>query len=153
MSRLISDLIPELQPLATQFIADCKSAGYDVIIVQTLRTFAEQDALYAQGRNDQGQVVNWRKVVTHARGGYSWHNYGRAFDAVPLKPGDPTVVWWDAPQSVWSQLGAIGENLGLTWGGRWAEPKTDLDQWELTDGMTIEEALAQYQQQQEGEQA
>ena len=53
MSRLISDLIPELQPLATQFIADCKSAGYDVIIVQTLRTFAEQDALYAQGRNDQ----------------------------------------------------------------------------------------------------
>lgn len=38
----------------------------------TLRTFAEQDALYAQGRTKPGAKV------TNAKGGQSYHNYGLA---------------------------------------------------------------------------
>ena len=38
------------------------------------RTYAEQDALYAQGRTTGG------KRVTNARGGYSNHNFGVAGD-------------------------------------------------------------------------
>ena len=138
MSRLISDLVPEMQPLAQQFVDNCHVAGVEVIIDQTLRTFAEQDALYAQGRTAPGNIV------TYAKGGQSWHNFGRAFDAVPLRQDRSGRVWWDAPMDVWLTMGATGERLGLTWGGRWPKPKTDIDHWELTGGMTLEQALANY---------
>ncbi len=42
----------------------------------TIRTFAEQDALYAQGRTTKGAIV------TYAKGGQSYHNYGLAIDIV-----------------------------------------------------------------------
>jgi len=50
----------------------------------TLRTNAEQNELYAQGRTKSG------KVVTFAKGGQSMHNYGLAIDIVLLvdKNGD-----------------------------------------------------------------
>ena len=43
----------------------------------TLRTFAEQDALFAQ-----------KPKVTNAKGGQSYHNYGLAIDIVLLKDKD-----------------------------------------------------------------
>ena len=137
MSRLIGDLIPDLQLLAQQFIDNCHLAGIEAIIDQTLRTYAEQDALYAQGRTAPG------KIVTYAKGGQSWHNFGRAFDAVPLRQDGSGRVWWDAPPEIWQTMGATGERLGLGWGGRWREP--DIDHWELTGGMTLEQAAAQAQ--------
>jgi len=46
----------------------------------TLRTFAEQDALYSQGRtklfDDKGKRLG---IVTKAKGGQSIHNFGLAF--------------------------------------------------------------------------
>lgn len=48
----------------------------------TIRTFAEQEALYAQGRTKPG------KVVTNAKAGMSYHNYGLAVDIVLLKDTD-----------------------------------------------------------------
>ena len=48
----------------------------------TLRTFAEQDALYAQGRTKPG------KIVTNAKGSQSYHCYGLAVDIVLLKDKD-----------------------------------------------------------------
>src|ERR1043165_556102 len=60
---------------------------------QTLRTFEEQNALYAQGRTKPGQIV------TNAKGGQSYHNYGLAIDFALLidKNGDgkPDEVSWD----------------------------------------------------------
>ena len=48
----------------------------------TLRTFAEQDNLYAQGRTKPGPVV------TYAKGGQSYHNYGLAIDIVLIVDTD-----------------------------------------------------------------
>src|SRR5688572_22238652 len=45
-----------------------------VRIVQGLRTVKEQDALFAKGRTTPGPIV------TKARGGKSYHNYGLAID-------------------------------------------------------------------------
>lgn len=50
-------------------------------IVQGLRTFPEQDALYAQ-----------RPKVTNAKGGQSYHNYGLAIDFCLIVDGK-TVSW------------------------------------------------------------
>ena len=67
-----------------------------------LRTFEDQDKLYAQGRTKPGQIV------TNARGGDSLHNYGLAADYVldgqVEKPG---IQWsWD----IKSDLNADGCN-------------------------------------------
>ena len=45
-----------------------------MLIVSTLRTFEEQDELYAIGRTKAG------RKVTNSRGGQSLHNYGVALD-------------------------------------------------------------------------
>ena len=47
---------------------------------QGFRTFALQDALYAQGRTTPGAIV------TNAKGGQSPHNYGLAVDVTLLTP-------------------------------------------------------------------
>lgn len=52
----------------------------------TLRTFKEQEELYALGRTKPG------KIVTNARAGRSWHNYGLAVDIVLIVGGG---VNWD----------------------------------------------------------
>lgn len=59
----------------------------------TLRTFAEQDAIYAQGRTTAGVIT------TYARGGQSYHNYGLATDVVLIVDsdgdGDYDKASWD----------------------------------------------------------
>ncbi len=59
----------------------------------TLRTFAEQDALYAQGRSKVGAIV------TYAKGGDSMHNFGLAVDICLLIDKDKNGIWevasWD----------------------------------------------------------
>lgn len=84
--------------------------GITVEIVQGMRSHAEQDALFAQGRNKPG------KVVTKARGGFSMHNFGLAVDLCPFENGKPH---WQASPAVWQQIGQEAEKLGLEWGGNW----------------------------------
>lgn len=110
MSRLLSDLEPEVARLAERLITACADRGIFIIPVQTLRSFEEQDALYAQGRTDPG------KIVTKAKGGESWHNFGRAFDVAFHPPETPKKISWEGP---WEMIGGLGEEIGLIWGGRW----------------------------------
>lgn len=42
--------------------------GHDVTVVETVRSQARQDALYAQGRTTPGNVVTWTKSSKHAHG-------------------------------------------------------------------------------------
>lgn len=116
-SRKIEDCHPLLQPKLKAFIATCKSVGIDVLITCTWRSGAEQDALYAQGRTTPG------RRVTNARAGQSKHNFmldnkpaSKAFDCVALRNGKPV---WDAKDTVWLRMGAIGKQLGLQWAGDW----------------------------------
>ena len=60
----------------------------------TLRTFKEQDALYAQGRSIVFDTKGKRLgIVTNAKGGQSIHNYGLALDIVLITNGK--VASWD----------------------------------------------------------
>lgn len=45
-----------------------KEFGHDVSVVETVRTQARQNALYAQGRTAPGQVVTWTKSSKHGKG-------------------------------------------------------------------------------------
>lgn len=107
--------------------------GINIEVVQGLRTIAEQNALFAQGRTRPGQIV------TRARGGQSNHNYGLAVDVVPFTNGKPN---WNAPNSVWMAIGQEGGKLGLEWGGNW---KKFIDKPHLQlPGLSIKRCLALY---------
>lgn len=108
-SRKIEDLHPWMQTKAHAFIEACASEGIKVIITSTLRDHAKQDDLYAQGRTKPG------KIVTSARGGYSYHNFGLAFDFCPIVDGKAA---WDRTD-LFEKCGILGEFLDLEWAGRW----------------------------------
>lgn len=106
--RAIATLLPELRPLARALVQKAAGAGIDIRIISGLRTYAEQDALYAQGRTSPGAIV------TNARAGYSNHNFGIAFD-VGVFEGSQYL-----PESQqYKAVGALGLDLGLEWGGNW----------------------------------
>lgn len=66
------------------FIEDAEDAlGITLRITQGLRTFKEQDDLYAQGRTKPGPRV------TNAKGGQSYHNFGLAIDVAEMQGGLP----------------------------------------------------------------
>jgi peptidoglycan L-alanyl-D-glutamate endopeptidase CwlK len=112
--KIISTLLPEVQPMARALVQKAALGGIKIKIISGLRTYAEQDALYAQGRTAPG------KIVTKARGGYSNHNFGIAFD-IGVFEGNSYLD--DSPK--YKAVGVIGMDLGLEWGGSW---KTIVDQ-------------------------
>ena len=84
-----------------------------VRIAQGLRTFAEQDKLFAQ-----------RPKVTNAKGGQSVHNYGFAVDIVLIIDGK-TASWdvkkdWDGDKIAdWDECVKVFAKYGWNWGGNW----------------------------------
>ena len=107
--RRISALHPEVRATAAQFINRVEQElGITLRVTQGMRTFDEQNDLYAQGRTAPGDVV------TNARGGQSYHNYGLAIDVVEIR-ADGSANW----NTDWEAIGRIGEAMGMEWGGNW----------------------------------
>ena len=100
---------PKLAAGVTKLIEALATEGMTVEVVQGLRTFAEQDELFKQGRSKPGQIV------TNAKGGQSNHNYGLAVDLCPFVNGKPQ--WNDNNGFV--RIGAEAAKQGLEWGGSW----------------------------------
>lgn len=115
-SRSLDDLDDDVKALALAFLAECQRRGLRVLIYCTLRSNAEQNALYAQGRSKKGAIV------TNAKAGQSMHNpqpqtgKARAFDAIPL--GDYNKPLWNDEQAI-AEMGAAGLAVGLEWAGQW----------------------------------
>ena len=104
----IMTLLPEVRPIARMLIQKAGLAGIRIKVISGLRSYQEQDALYTKGRTEPGPKV------TNARGGYSNHNFGIAFD-VGVFEGSKYM-----PESVkYKAVGVIGMDLGLEWGGNW----------------------------------
>lgn len=110
----IATLLPEVQPIARALVQKAALNGIRIKVISGLRTYAEQDELYAQGRTKPGPKV------TNARGGYSNHNFGVAFD-VGVFEGQKYLE--DSVK--YKAVGVLGTDLGLEWGGNW---KTIVDQ-------------------------
>lgn len=105
----IAGLHPEVRASAAQFVNRVEQElGIQLRVTSGFRSYADQDALYAQGRTAPGEIV------TNARGGHSYHNFGLAFDVVEVRP-DGSVNW----NTDWEAIGRVGESMGLEWGGSW----------------------------------
>jgi peptidoglycan L-alanyl-D-glutamate endopeptidase CwlK len=115
-------LHPKLREEAMQIyleICDALKGKAMCRFAYTLRTFAEQDALF-----------NAKPQVTKAKGGQSYHNYGAAIDIVLIvdKDGDGKfeTASWDVKsdfdgdgKSDWMEVVAIFKRYGWEWGGDW----------------------------------
>lgn len=102
---------PALAGKIRQMAGILAGEGITLRVTQGLRTWAEQSALYAQGRTSPGAIV------TNAEPGHSWHNYGLAVDLVPMtEAGQPD---WNTSHPVWQRIVSLGESLGLESGARW----------------------------------
>ena len=112
--KVIATLLPPVQKLARALIQKSADNGIRIKIISGMRTFEEQEELYAKGRTAPGNIV------TKARGGYSNHNFGIAFD-VGVFEGSSYLA--DSPK--YKAVGVLGMELGLDWGGNW---KTITDQ-------------------------
>jgi peptidoglycan L-alanyl-D-glutamate endopeptidase CwlK len=104
----IKTLLPEVQPMARALVQKAALSGIQIKVINGTRTYAEQDVLYAKGRTAPGPRV------TNARGGYSNHNFGIAFD-VGVFAGSKYLP--ESPK--YRAVGILGTDLGLEWGGNW----------------------------------
>ena len=117
----IAKLHPSVRNEVTKIIHECDIAlpgRAKVRVTQGLRTFAEQDALYQQGRTTAG------KKVTNAKAGQSIHNYGFAVDICLIIDGKiaswETSKDWDNDQVAdWYECVKIFAKHGWEWGGNW----------------------------------
>lgn len=111
----------------------------------TLRTFAEQNELYAKGRTKPGGIV------TNARGGFSFHNYGLAIDIVLLKDNNLDGIGeqaiWDTKVDIdgdgkrdWIEVVNVFKQFGWEWGGDWKF--NDPPHFQKTFGKSVRELLA-----------
>ncbi len=107
-----------------------------------LRTFKEQDELYAIGRTKPG------KKVTNAKSVQSYHNYGLAFDIVLLVDNKgnskfdnaswETNVDFDKDgRADWFEVVTICKRYGWEWGGDWKF--TDLPHFQKTSGYSLKD--------------
>jgi peptidoglycan L-alanyl-D-glutamate endopeptidase CwlK len=58
------------------------------------------------------------KHVTNAGPGESWHNYGQAWDAVPLIGGKPVWNYLEG-KDYWDAYGEAVRQSGMHWAGDW----------------------------------
>ncbi|QUW23861.1 M15 family metallopeptidase [Sporosarcina sp. Marseille-Q4063] len=118
----VETLPTELHPIVAEkvgiLIEKTAEQKIKILITDDYRSYEEQDKLYDKGRRTSG------KVVTHAVGGESFHNFGLAVDfALQLENGN--VIWdieYDGNrngQSDWFEVAEIAKELGFQWGGDW----------------------------------
>jgi RHS repeat-associated protein len=108
-------LHPVVAGLAARHLSLMTEAGLHVRLTHGFRTYGDQDAEYAKGRNGDP-----RDVVTYARGGQSLHNFGLAYDIALFDDDGRYII--DGSDPRYLQAGDLGRAIGLEWGGAWTRP-------------------------------
>ncbi|OKP95373.1 M15 family metallopeptidase [Paenibacillus sp. P46E] len=140
----LDGLHPVVKAAATALIERCYARGVNIIITQGLRTMEEQDALYAQGRTKPGSIV------TNAKGGTSYHNFGLAVDFALLLSNGSSVSWdmardGDNDQTAdWQEVVQEAKALGFEWGGDFKSIK-DAPHFQMTFGLSTAALRKGYQ--------
>jgi peptidoglycan LD-endopeptidase CwlK len=115
----IASLKREVQPSARALFEKAAKNGIQIQIIAGTRSYAEQDALYCQGRNipycTQKGLFKNGAIVTNAKAGESNHNFGIAFD-IGIFDGKKYLP----ESSKYNDVGKLGKELGLEWGGDWS---------------------------------
>jgi hypothetical protein len=130
MSRSLADLSSQFRPVVLELLGALVETRIPVIIVDTLRTPAEQAVNIANNASWTANSLHLPDVSGKAN----------AIDLAPYHQyllHGPDKVQWDASDPVWATMGRLGKALQLEWGGDWgptpANPKLrpDLGHFQL----------------------
>ncbi len=121
----LTTLLPQVQLLARSLVHAASAMGIEIKVISGSRTYAQQDAIFLQGRAPLAEVNKARKaagldtitaddnkVRTPCRGGESNHNFQLAFDIGVFKG---KTYFEESPN--YKAVAVLGKQLGLTWGG------------------------------------
>lgn len=125
LDKVFPKLATKIRQLSTLLAAE----DIFLTVAQGLRTIEEQDALFFKGRDSDGDVINKAQIVTNARGGHSWHNFGLAVDCYP--EGTDLKIDWNPQHPQWKRMEVIGVSLGLCSGANWVR-LVDAPHFQLT---------------------
>jgi len=103
--------IKRLQPLVNRraklVLDTMELMGHEMRIVEGYRTNETQNRYYEQGRSTPGDII------TNAKAGESFHNYGVAVDCVFRRDG------YDASDKQWKLFGDVAKLFGFEHGMDW----------------------------------
>lgn len=133
--KAIAKLHPQAKNKIRKFINDVyEQHQIFLVIVQDYRTYAQQDAIYAEGRTKPG------KIRTKAKGGQSNHNFALAVDVLPVwEDGNLHITGKGVDEknvSILKKIANIGKANGLAWGGDW-KSIYDPMHFELNTGLSM----------------
>jgi peptidoglycan LD-endopeptidase CwlK len=113
--RNIAHLQPFFAAKLAMILDKAKAQGWDVRLIEGLRSFERSDYLYAQGRTRPGQIV------TNARGGSSRHNFALSGDLYPYVNGAINLDFDRSPKLLgqFQFLAKYALSIGVSWGGNW----------------------------------
>ena len=139
---LLRGVHPQLVLLAKAWTVQL---SFNIQILNGVRTNAEQERLYAQGRTAPGRIVTQAQTAAlspHGRRFFSGKAWGCAFDAMPLD--DSSEIQWYPPGHEHEgrptpeglvrlrMMAVYAERQGCVWGGSWVT-FPDLDHFQLLD--------------------
>jgi peptidoglycan L-alanyl-D-glutamate endopeptidase CwlK len=140
LGSLNKKALAKFEPFLQEVEAFLAPKNVRVEVISGLRSWSAQAALYAQGRSKPG------RIVTKARPGSSWHNYGLAIDLGLFSEG----IYLDerAPgraDILYKQIGAIAAKHGIEWAGNW-KSFTETPHFQITFGLTLAAARQRLQE-------
>lgn len=110
MGNSLDELASYFLPLAQALLTDCEGFGIPCRVIDTGRTFQQQEQKLAEG-------VSWTQNSKHLP--QPPEEKSEAIDIAPEAILDEHKADWDPPNPLWEKIGKIGEALGLEWGGSW----------------------------------
>lgn len=140
LGSLNKKALAKLEPFVTAAEQAMEKHGVKVEVISGLRSWVAQAALFAQGRTKPG------RIVTKARPGSSWHNYGLAIDlglfsnGVYLDEVDPKRA-----DRLYQEIGSIAAKHGIEWAGNW-KSFTETPHFQVTFGLTLSAARQRLQE-------
>ncbi|MDO7487647.1 M15 family metallopeptidase [Peribacillus frigoritolerans] len=134
---------PVVKASALEMVERAYNEGITVQISAGYRSMEEQANLYGQGRVYSYNGMNYsnlaKPIVTNAKPGQSYHNYGLAIDFFIVSDDGRRAIW--KVDSKWQRVSAIGKALGFKWGGDWSSFK-DYPHLEMTGGLSYKQLQA-----------
>jgi peptidoglycan L-alanyl-D-glutamate endopeptidase CwlK len=134
----LDGLYPPVKKAVGQLEENCIKRGITIQITEGFRSFEKQNQLYEQGRTMSGPII------TNAKGGQSYHNYGLAIDFALINPKNKQLSWNTKIDrnhngtADWMEVVQEAKKLGFAWGGDWENFK-DYPHLEMNFGQSIGE--------------
>jgi peptidoglycan L-alanyl-D-glutamate endopeptidase CwlK len=131
LGSLNKKALAKFEPFLQEAELAMEQQGVTIEVISGLRSYSAQAALFAQGRTKPGPIV------TKARPGSSWHNFGLAIDlglfmnGKYLDEASPTLA-----DKLYATIGTIAAKHSIEWAGNW-KSFCESPHFQVTFGLTL----------------